>query len=51
MMKDKEREYLDSLSQAIHKRQHEETRQQIDELFRRVSKPAAGLPGFNLKNR
>jgi hypothetical protein len=50
MMEDNEREYLDSLTQLVHEHQHEETRQQIDDLFRRVNKPAAALPGFNLKN-
>ena len=50
MMEDKDREYLDALTRVVHEHQHEETRQQIDELFRRVNKPGAALPGFNLNS-
>jgi hypothetical protein len=35
-MDDDEREYLDFLTRLIHEHQHEETRQQIDKLFRRA---------------
>jgi len=42
-MDDHEREYLDFLTQLIYEHHHEETRRQIDELFRRVGlqKPQA----------
>ena len=41
--RDHEREYLDFLTQLIYEHHHEETRRQIDELFRRVGlqKPQA----------
>jgi len=54
MMDDEEREYLDFLTQLIREHHHEETREQINELFRRVNKPAAALshlPDLNMKNR
>jgi len=49
-MDDDDREYLNYMSTAIHERHHEETWQQIQELFRRVTAQPTDFRQSNLRS-